>query len=128
VNVTKRSKFLIGLLLGFAIGIGGVAYAVWTSIYNEIMTSSEAMHINVEEMSGTDPLQLKIKVVPKGSAPVIRTVTTKRHGQSVTVLYHLAISGLVKPRLGWQDSYLMTVPDSVREVRFGRDSAVIWQR
>jgi hypothetical protein len=126
--VTKRSKFLIGVLLGLAIGVGAVAYAVWTALYDHIMTTSETLHIDVQEINGTHPLQLKIAVQTAESAPVIRTVTARQRGQSVTILYHLALSGLVKPGLGWSEPYVLTVPDSVSEVRFGRESEVIWRR
>ena len=88
--MTKRSKFLFGLLLGFAVGIGGAAYVVWAALYDHIMTMSEVRHIDVEEVVGTHPLQLKVTVETVESAPVIRTVTTKRLGSpwpSSTILH-----------------------------------------
>jgi hypothetical protein len=125
--MTKRSKFLTGLLIGLAIGIGVIAYAAWSALYDHIMTMGEVQHMKVEEMSGTHPLQLKITFQTGDSALVTRTVTAKQRGQSVTILYHLALTGLVKPEFGWHEPYLLTVPDSVNEVRFG-DSQVIWRR
>jgi hypothetical protein len=126
--VTKRSKFFTSFILGLAVIFGALAYFVWVTFYDHILPMSAVRHISAEEISGTHPLQLKISVNAIDSAHDIRTVTVKRSGQSLTVLYHLSLSGLVKPDLDWREPYLLTIPETVREVRFGRDSNVIWQR
>ena len=128
VRNTKRAKFLMSLLIGLAIGTGAVVYAAWSLLCDHIMSMREVQHMNVVEVSGTHPLMLKVTFQTMDSALVTRTVTTRRHGQSMTILYHLALSGLVKPSQDWAEPYLLTVPDSVNEVRFGRDSWVIWHR
>ena len=126
--MTKRSRFVVGLVLGLVAGVGAVAYTAWAAFYDRVMEVSESRRINVEELSGTRPLELKITVETMESAPVIRSVTTRRRGESLTVLYHLSLAGLVKPKLGWQQPYYLAVPDSVNEVRFGGRSEIVWQR
>jgi hypothetical protein len=59
---------------------------------------------------------------------VVRAITAKKRGDSVTVLYHLALAGLAKPKLAWGGAYVLEVPDSVNDVRFGRRGDVIWHR
>ena len=109
-------------LLGFA---GYKAYAVF---YNQILEQSETWHFEVEEVSSTSPLRLRITTGTIQSAPIIRNVTIEKHGGEMTVLYHLAIAGLAKPILNWGAPYTFTVPDSVNEVRFGRRAEIIWRR
>lgn len=126
--MTKRSRFLLGILFGFLAAIGIGAYYAYATFYNQILEESALTQVKVDELNGTHPLQLKITIKTVNSAQDIRTVTTKRHGRSVNVRYHLALAGLAKPQLGWHEPYLLTVPDSVNEVRFGRGSHVIWRR
>jgi hypothetical protein len=126
--MTKRSRFVVGLLIGLGVGIGTVTYAAWSVFCDHIMTMREVQHMKVEEIGGTHPLQLKITFQPMDSALVTRTITTKWRGQSMTILYHLTLSGLVKPNQEWDEPYLLSVPDSVNEVQFGPDSETIWQR
>lgn len=108
--------------------IGIAAYYAYETFYNQILEQSAITRVKVEELNGTHPLQLKITIQSLNSAQDIRTVTTKRQGKLVSVRYHLALAGLVKPQIGWHEPYLLAVPDSVNEVRFGRDSQVIWRR
>jgi hypothetical protein len=126
--VKKRSRILFALVLGFLFLSGNAAYNVYAAFYNHIMERSEAWHLTVEEVDGTHPLQLRITTGTVASAPIIRRVTTKRQGRAITVRYHLALAGLAKPELMWGAAYVLTVPDSVSELRFGRRSEVIWQR
>jgi hypothetical protein len=126
--MTKRSRFVLGILLGLLAGIGIAASYAYATFYNQILEESATTRVKVEELNGTHPLQLRITIQSLNSAQDIRTVTTKSQGKSVSVRYHLALAGLVKPQLGWHEPYLLTVPDSVNEVRFGRDSQVIWRR
>jgi hypothetical protein len=126
--VTKRSRFLLGALIGFLAAIGIAAYYAYAPLYNQILEESPVTQVMVEEVNGTQPLQLRITVKSLNSAQDIRTVTAKTQGRSVNVQYHLALTGLVKPQLGWHEPYLLTVSDSVNEVRFGRCSQVIWRR
>ena len=125
--MTKRSRFLPGILFGFLAAIAIAAYYAYATFYNQILEESAMTRVNVEELDGTHPLQLRVTIQSFNSAQDIRTVTAKRQRKSVSVRYHLALAGLVKPQLGWHEPYLLTVPDSVNEFRFGRDSQVIWR-
>jgi len=126
--VTKRSRLLLCVLFGFLAAIGIAAYYAYAAFYNQILEESAITRVRVEELNGTHPLQLRITIESLNSAQDIRAVTTKTQMGSVSVQYHLALAGLVKPQLGWHEPYLLTVPDSVNEVSFGRNSQVIWRR
>lgn len=126
--MTKRSRFRLGILFGFLAAIGIAASYAYATFYDQILEESSLTRVKVEELNGTHPLQLRITVQSLNSAQDIRAVTTKRQGESVGVRYHLALAGLVKPQLGWHEPYSLTIPDSVSEVRFGRDSQVVWRR
>ena len=124
----KRHRFLVVFSLALVSIIGLAAYNAYSAFYNHIMEKSEAWHLKVEEVNGTHPLQLRIMIDPLGSAPIIRGVSVKTHGAEMTIMYHLALSGLAKPNLTWGEVYVLTVPDSVKDVRFGRSNELIWQR
>ena len=128
VNKTTGFRIAVVTLVVFLIAIGIAGYKTYSVFYNQILELSEAAHLRVEEVSGTSPLRLKITTETIQSAPIIRSVTIERHDREMTVLYHLAISGLAKPTLNWGEAYSFTVPDSVNEVRFGRQGAIIWRR
>jgi hypothetical protein len=81
-----------------------------------------------DEVIGTHPLQLRITADPTESAPIIRNVSVRTNDTEMTILYHLALAGLAKPTLNWGQVYVLTIPDAVKEVRFGRRKEVIWQR
>jgi hypothetical protein len=125
----RRAKVkTVAVILAILSIVGIATYKVYSALYNHIMEKSEALHLRVEETSGTHPLQLRITTDPLGSAPIIRSVSVKTHGTEITILYHLALAGLAKPALSWGQVYALTIPDSVKEVRFGRCKEVIWQR
>jgi hypothetical protein len=73
-------------------------------------------------------VQLSVTTETRQSAPVIRSVTLKRRYKEMTVLYHLALAGLGKPTRNWGEAYVLMVPASVSEVRFGHRSEIIWRR
>jgi hypothetical protein len=128
VKKTTRFRLALVLLIVFLSALGIAAHMAYTAFYNRILERSEAWRLRFEEVSGTSPLQLKITTDTTQSAPVIRSVTVRRHDKEMTVLYHLALAGLAKPTLNWGEAYSLTVPDSVSEVRFGSHSEVIWHR
>jgi hypothetical protein len=124
----NRSRILAVVIIGFCAISSIVGYNAYSAFYNHIMEPSEVSQFRVEPVQGTHPLQLRILVETNQSAPVIRAITTKESGTSVTVLYHLALAGLAKPKLSWGHAYLLEVPDSVTDVQFGRHPKVIWHR
>jgi hypothetical protein len=60
---------------------------------------------------------------------VIRNISAETEGPTITVTLHMAWVGLAKPTApGLAFEYELTVPDSVNEVRIGRDAKLIWTR
>ena len=126
--MTKRSRLLLGLLIGFLAAAGIAAYFAYETFYNQTLEESALTQVRVEELNETDPVQLRIIVKSLNSSQDIRKVTASTQGRSISIQYHLALAGLTKSKLGWHEPYLLTVPDSVNEVRFGRRSQLIWRR
>ena len=122
-----RHRFLVVFLLAILSVVGIASYKVYSTLYNHVMEKSEAFHLRVEEVSGTRPLQLRITTDPLASAPIIRSISVKTHSAEMTISYHLALAGLAKPTLSWGQAYILTIPDSVKEVRFGHSNELIWQ-
>ncbi len=100
----------------------------YSALFNRIMEPVDSVHINVQELNGAHPLRIAIYVDPADGASIVRSVTTKRDGTTITVLYHLALAGLTNQALVWGQPYILTVPDRVGRVQFGRGSRVIWER
>lgn len=128
MNKTARSRLSIGILGAVLCALSLAAYKAYTTLYDQILERSGTWHLKVEEVDGASPLQLRITTDTMESAPVIRKVTTRTHNGETTILYHLALAGLAKPALYWGKAYILTVPDSVNEVRFGRQETIIWRR
>ena len=126
--MTKRSRLLLGVLIGFLAAAGIAAYFAYETFYNQILEESALTQVRVEELNDAHPVQLRIIVKSMNSSQDIRKVTASTYGRSIRVQYHLALAGLTNSKLGWHEPYLLTVPDSVNEVRFGRRSQLIWRR
>jgi len=126
--VKKRSHLFPLALLGILACVGIAAHATYGALYNRVLDKPDLSHVGVEEIPGTNPVQLKITVKAVNDWQEIRAVTATRSGDAMTVLYHLSLASLAKPGIAWHDPYLLTVPDTVDEVRFGHHQAVIWQR
>lgn len=123
-----RHRILVVLLLAVASIIGFSAYKLYSALYDHIMEKSEIWDLRVEEVSGTHPLQLKITTDIRNGFQIVRSVSVKTHGDEMTIFYHLALAGRGKPALYWGLPYTVTIPDSVKELRFGHREEVIWQR
>ena len=124
----NRSRLLAVIIVAFCALLSIAGYKAYSAFYNHIMEPSEAWSFKVEPVQGTHPLQLRISAGPNQSSQVIRAITIKKSGTSVTILFHLAMAGLVKPKLAWGEDLVLEVPDEVTDVRFGRHSEVIWHR
>jgi len=122
--VSKRISILILLALLVA---GGGAY-VYIALYDHILDPMGVDRFDVEEIDGTHSTRLKISARLLFSGEVIRTITEKQDGPTITILVHLALVGLAKPKTTGGLEYEFSVPDSVNEVRFGRSSTLIWKR
>ena len=127
--MTKNFRHFVLILFGF-LAVGGCAavYMLYEGLYNEILEPRDLYHLNIEELRGTHPTILNISMQPLSSAAVLRTITTKKKGQTLIVLAHIGLSGFVKPNSNWDKNFELTVPDSVNEVRFGHSSTPIWKR
>ena len=123
-----RHSILVVLLLAVVSIVGFSAYKLYSALYDHIMEKSEAVRIRVEEVSGTHPLQLKITTDISNGFEIVRSVSVKTHGAEMTIFYHVALAGLGKPVLYWGLPYTVTIPDSVKELRFGRRKEAIWER
>jgi hypothetical protein len=124
---TKHKVALFVLILLAAAG-SVASYEAYNGLYNIIPTAGHISRLNVEELRGSGATRLRISGYPMDSALVLRSITAKRDGPVITVSLHLALSGLAKPKSFWPFEYELTVPDSVNEVRFGRDAKTIWKR
>ena len=122
----KRSHLFTLALLGLLAVASIAAYGFHAAVYLRVLERSEAPHFEVAELPGSNPVNLKITVEGPGYAENIRSISMRRRGQTINILYHLSLAKL--GQRGWQEPYVMAVPDSVNEVRFGRDNVVIWQR
>ncbi len=116
----------VSVVLCFVCSIAG--YKLCSAFYNHIMGKSEVDYFMVEPVKDAHSLQLRISIKPNQSAFMIRAISVKRHGSTITVLYHLSKPGLFNPALAWDSAYVLTVPDSVNEIRLGRDAVIIWHR
>jgi hypothetical protein len=127
--MTKTTRRLAAVVLGMIFLIGA-ATAKWlySALYDYRMESKDAARLIVEEVGEVHPKHLQILVEPMASALVVRKISTDERGDILTLQYHLALAGRVQPELVWGQKYELVVPDSVREVRFGRDAKRIWRR
>jgi hypothetical protein len=127
--MAKKNRNFVLILFGVLAVVGCVAaYKLYDGLYNEILEPRDVHHLDVEEVPGTHPTVLDISIQPLSSAAVLRSITTKKRGQTLIVLAHAGLSGFVKPNSNWDKNFELTVPDSVNEVRFGRSKTLIWKR
>jgi len=68
---------------------------------------------------------LKISGLAFHSALSVDKMTTETVDTALIIYIHLVPA---KPGLSGSFEYELTVPDSIREVRFGRERVVIWKR
>jgi hypothetical protein len=114
--------------MGLIALIGIAAHAAYATLYNRVLDKPDLSHVSVEEVAGSQPVQLRITVKAVNDWQDIRAVTTKTQDSAVTVVYHLSLPSLAKPGVSWHEPYVLSIPDTVDEVRFGHRNAVIWQR
>lgn len=124
----KRSHLFPLVVLAFLAVASIAAYGFHAAFNHHVMETSEVPHFDVEVVPGSNPVNLKITVQGLSQAQKIRSISMKRQGQAVDVLYHMSIAGIGQPGQDWQEPYVIAVPDTVNEVRFGRTKAVIWLR
>ena len=85
-------------------------------------------NLKVEQAHATWPLTLNMSGQPMYSGMVVRNVTTKTRGSVLFVTPHMALVGLAKPIARGAFEYQLVVPDSVNEVRFGKEAVPVWKR
>jgi hypothetical protein len=127
--MSARFKVILVMLVLVAAASSIGAYKIYNALYNVIPESKEISSIKVQELRGTVPTKLKIYGFPVQSGLVIREISAETDGPTITVTLHMAWVGLAKPIApGTSFEYELTVPDSVKEVRIGRDAKLIWTR
>ena len=95
-----------------------------TAAHDVILESKDVQFFEVEELQ-TSPTKLRISGLAFKSAMSVSKITTKTDKSVIVVQVHLAIA---KPGTSGSFAYELTVPSSVKEVRFGTTVAPIWQR
>jgi hypothetical protein len=103
-------------------------YKVYCALYDETLEPGNDLQFKVEELQGTHPTRLHIVMQPLSSAIVLRTITTKTRNQTLIVLAHGGLAGVVEPNSNWGRTFELAVPDSVNEVRFGHSKTLVWKR
>ena len=128
--MSTRFRVVLALLFLMAAASFIGAYKFYNAFYNVIPESKDISNINVRELTATGPTKLKISGLPVYSGMVLREITAKKEGPSITVTLHMAMVGLSQPLtpVGLAFEYELAVPDDVNEVRIGRDGKLIWAR
>jgi len=99
------------------------AYFYW--FYNVTLERPNVIGLNVAEIRDSGFLTVRISGLSGQSALSVKDISTQRAGSSVVVLVHLF---LARRETSGSFKYDVLVPDSVNEIRFGEDMAIIWQR
>jgi len=127
--MSAKYKVILFLLVLLAAASTVAAYKLYNAFYNVIPESKDISFISVQELPGSGPTKLKISGSPFYSGMVLRKVTAETRGAVITVTLHMALVGLAKPTTpGLAFEYELTVPDTVNEVRIGRDAKLSWTR
>jgi hypothetical protein len=127
--MARTTRKLVLILLGLVAIVGSVAmYKVYCALYDETLEPGNDLQFKVEELQGTHPTRLHIVMQPLSSAIVLRTITTKTRNQTLIVLAHGGLAGVVEPNSNWGRTFELAVPDSVNEVRFGHSKTLVWKR
>jgi hypothetical protein len=90
-----------------------------------ILEYKDVQFFKVTEIHSRKPLVVKISGLAFHSAMSVEKITTRSEQSSLVVYVHLT---LARPGLSGRFEYELTVPDSINEVRFGNEKAVIWKR
>ena|SRR6266568_3935898 len=128
MNEAARRRVLV-LVAVLTFGCGLVAYGAYEILYSTILESNALFHLKAEEIPGSHPTRLRVLGSPTYSGAVVHCVAQKKRGSTLVVLMHLAPAGWAKQMFyGEMINYEVTVPDSVNEVRFGRNATLLWKR
>ena len=127
--MSARFKVILVLLVLMAAASSIGAYKIYNALYNVNPESKDISTIRVQELAGKGPTRLKISGFPVYSGMVLREISAKTDGATITVTLHMAWVGLAKPIApGAAFEYELAVPDWIKEVRIGRDAKLIWTR
>ena len=102
-----------------------VAYRLYKSAFDAILESKDVIFLKVKEEPGVRPIKLQIDSATSSSAMSVYKIATRTEGSTIVVLIH---AGLAKEGTSGTIKYELSVPDSVNEVRFGRNATLIWTR
>lgn len=93
--------------------------------HDMILEAKDVQFFKVEAVKSTGTTKLRISGLAFRSALSVRNITTEKNGSTMIVLVHL---GLAKKGTSGSFAYEVDVPESITEVRFGKESTLIWQR
>lgn len=97
---------------------------MYNMFFNVILEAKDVQNFRVEEVQGAHPTRLRLSGLAFNSSMGVRAITTKRDGAALVVLIHLSLAH--RGNSG-NFAYELTVPNSVDEVRFGRNATPIWK-
>jgi len=92
---------------------------------DDMILEHKDVQLKVTEVPDRTPLVLKISGLAFHSALAVEKITTKTEESSLIVYVQLTIA---RPGLSGRFEHELSVPDSVNEVRFGKERFVIWKR
>jgi hypothetical protein len=102
--------------------VGGVAWLLW---WHSILLGLTNLNLSVVEYKGSGSTIVRISGFCPHSAYAIKKVETKTEGSTMIVFVYAFIArGGTTGRL----EYDVTVPPSVKEIRFGKGRDLIWSR
>ena len=119
-TVGKVAVSLCVIVLVVAIG---PAYFYW--FHTVTLERTNVIGLDVAEIRDHGFLTVRISGLSGNSALSVKDISTQRAGSSLVVLVHLF---LARRETTGSFKYDVLVPDSVNEIRFGEDKAIIWQR
>lgn len=112
---------LLALLVLLTVG----GYRVYNMFFNVILEARDVQNFKIQEVQGTYPTELSLSGLAFNSSMAVSSITTKRNGPSLTVFVHLSLAHRGE---SGNFNYKLTVPDSVNEVRFGKNATQVWKR
>jgi hypothetical protein len=110
------------ILCVFAVPVGLLAYFHW---HTTVLEHSSVIGFKAVETSKPESTVVRISGLSGHSALSIKKITTVREGTSQVVLVHVFLG---RSGTSGSFSYDVIVPNSVNEIRFGKERVTIWTR
>ncbi len=118
----------IALTLATVVVAGAIlclcAYGYIYYWHTTVLESRDTIQLKAVWLHSSDPA-LRISGLSGHSALAVKKITTEREDSSIVVLVHL---DLAKGKRSGSFEYDVPIPDSVNQIRFGKDKALLWKR